>query len=328
MYAKVKGFISFEDNYLDVNNKMVMQGTNRQKASELGTNVHNDVSLEIIQSSDADDGINAGIKIKTTSIDTSGSVGKNVSITAESATIEGHTHISSKINAKEANIATLRGHLESESATVNEIINADVKVDTIKANIALASKISLNKGIIKDIRNNNTIHITSELEVDTISGDGNKFVLVIDDGLQTQQEINELQSEIKVMKKSEVILKNKLKTLIPKAKKIQEKLAKKLELSQLEKKTILNVKESKQKVLDLLQKLKQAQQEVDELTKVLQEQRHNRHNVAILNHSRAWGKNNRFEATGDEGLVYINTTGDERGRRLTYDLDTNQLVIR
>jgi hypothetical protein len=327
LYAKVKGFISYEDNYLDVSNRMVMKGTNQQKAGELGTDIQNEVAIEIIQESDADDSVNAGIKIKTHAIDTAGSIGKNVDITTESANIDGHTHISSRINAKEATIATLRGNLESESATINEIINATVKVTLLKAQIALGSKIDMKQGEIKDVRNNNTIHISKELEVEKISGNSNRFVLLIDDGSEMKHEIDELQNDTNVMKKSEVVLKSKLKTLIPQAKKIQEKLAQKIELSQLEKKTILSVKESKQKVVDLMAKIKENEEKIEEMQNDMEEKSQNKHDVVILNHSRSWGKDNKFEVMTEKGLVSHVTDGSERGKKVQYDEPSHRIVF-
>ena len=327
-YSKLKGFIDYKDNYLEINNRMVMTSSNKNKTENLGTDIENEIALEIIQDSDQDDSVSDGINVKTTSIDTKGSIGKNVMLDTESAQIDGHTHITSKIKSKEATISTLRGDLESVSAVVNEVMNANVKVETLNAKVVIGSTIKMVKGKIKDVRNNNIITVSKKLDIEKLSGNGNVFKLLIDDGSELQKVHDELSKELEVMKKGEITLKDKLKQLIPQTQKIQEKLKAKRELSTLEKRTMLNVKESKKKYSAIQDKIKQTELDLEQMLEDIKVKQKEDHSIVITNSLRTWTADNRFEIMTDNGLVFINTDGSERGRKLTFNPNLNKIVIK
>ena len=327
-YSKLKGFIDYKDNYLEINNRMVMTSSNKNKTENLGTDIENEIALEIIQDSDQDDSVSDGINVKTTSIDTKGSIGKNVMLDTESAQIDGHTHITSKIKSKEATISTLRGDLESVSAVVNEVMNANVKVETLNAKVVIGSTIKMVKGKIKDVRNNNIITVSKKLDIEKLSGNGNVFKLLIDDGSELQKDHDELSKELEVMKKGEITLKDKLKQLIPQTQKIQEKLKAKRELSTLEKRTMLNVKESKKKYSAIQDKIKQTELDLEQMLEDIKVKQKEDHSIVITNSLRTWTADNRFEIMTDNGLVFINTDGSERGRKLTFNPNLNKIVIK
>jgi len=327
-YSKLKGFIDYKDNYLEINNRMVMTSSNKNKTENLGTDIENEIALEIIQDSDQDDSVSDGINVKTTSIDTKGSIGKNVMLDTESAQIDGHTHITSKIKSKEATISTLRGDLESVSAVINEVMNANVKVETLNAKVVIGSTIKMVKGKIKDVRNNNIITVSKKLDIEKLSGNGNVFKLLIDDGSELQKDHDELSKELEVMKKGEITLKDKLKQLIPQTQKIQEKLKAKRELSTLEKRTMLNVKESKKKYSAIQDKIKQTELDLEQMLEDIKVKQKEDHSIVITNSLRTWTADNRFEIMTDNGLVFINTDGSERGRKLTFNPNLNKIVIK
>ena len=327
-YSKLKGFIKFKNNRLEVNNRMLMKGANQNKADHLGTNIENNIELEIVAENDSHDSVGAGITVVTTSIDTKGSVGKNVVLDAEKTNIKGDTHITTKIKSKDANITTLRGELESINATINEIINAKVDTEQLTANTIAGSTVEFAQGDIKEIKSNNKFIVKGSLLIETITGHSNTFIMKADDGSSLNTKYDKAREELNFMKKREIIIRDKLKSLLPQAQKIQQKLKDKVELSTLEKRTMLNVKETKRQFSEIGEKIKQQEIDVADMKEKLGEKANIEHkDVTITNLSLVWPNDNKFILEKGDKTYTLITDGKKIGKKIVYDEVLDKLVI-
>ena len=170
------GFATIENNSLDVKSELSFVNMTAKSGSiEMGSNKH--AKLEISSSEDDVDAVGESVQLSAYIIDIHGSVGADTYLAGEKITVNGQTHGTCVIKAKEVEIKTSKGIVEAEDAKIGILENGSVYAKNIKIASSLGATIHAHECKISILGSNSTIVISKLLTIESVSGSENKIIV-------------------------------------------------------------------------------------------------------------------------------------------------------
>ena len=264
--AKTKGFINVGmGNKYEIKDEYVIDSVSLKTTGDIDVGEESDVRVTIKEDDFIQDAVGPGVVIDTNEIKIAGSVANNAKIKAVTAQINGQTHQSSHVEAKELKIHLHKGYAEGDVVEIDVLEGGTVVGDIVRIKQLSGGEIRAKEVYVEQVMSNSKIFASHHIEVDKIDGNGNIFTidsLAQRDFDKKYKEITESLSSIETMV-----------TKLPKE--LKQKKAK--ILSQKENideinKTIIDMKKfNKTPPASLILKLKDQQGRIKEYNSLLKE---------------------------------------------------------
>ncbi|MDY0116409.1 MAG: FapA family protein [Sulfurimonadaceae bacterium] len=172
--SKHKGYVSFEDDYLKISNKINVQKISRVQDS-LAKDEANKIEVHILQTDTSKDSIGEGVELVSETIQVSGHVGAKSVLEAINLHILGATHQDSTQFAKFANINRHKGKLRCHSAKIALLEGGEVHASTVEIESCLSGTIYAQDVIIGNVKSNLKVYASHSITIRNVSGEDNLF---------------------------------------------------------------------------------------------------------------------------------------------------------
>jgi hypothetical protein len=190
------GFAVFEDNMLDIKPELILVNLTAKTGSiDIGTNKNS--KLNITSDAPEIDAVGDNVKIKAHEIDVKGNVGEDTLLEAEIVNIQGQTHRSSKIIAKQVDVKTHKGIIEAEDVKVGVLESGVISANNVKIASSLGATIQANECNIGILGSNSTIIISKLLIIESVSGSENKITITPSATKEDEKEFEDLIGQLK-----------------------------------------------------------------------------------------------------------------------------------
>ena len=175
-YALKPGNVLLEDNKLDIVGTVKLMEINFRKTGSIIIAEDKDVSVNVMEENPVLDSILPNMTLQSKEVHIKGSVGNDARIIATTCSVDGTTHSTTYISAKEANINSLKGILDAELATVNKLEGGIITAETVTIGSCSNGSITAKTVKIKSLGSLNTIIASELIEIDEIVGTDNKLI--------------------------------------------------------------------------------------------------------------------------------------------------------
>lgn len=175
-YSKKRGFVSILNNTMSISNKIVVKNINRVEG-KLTKKEENQVSVIISQTDVTRDGIGEGVELISESIHITGHMGAKSSVEAKSIIIDGATHNSAFVTAKDAKINRHKGTLRCHKAEINSLEGGTVYATYVTINAALGGQVCAEHVTIKSLKHNVKVFASKSITIERILGEDNHFII-------------------------------------------------------------------------------------------------------------------------------------------------------
>lgn len=314
---------------------MELTEVNFKTTGSIEAGLDTNVTINIKEDDVFKDAIGEGMSVETSELNVDGNIGNNATIKVKKLWIGGQTHKTSSITAQNAEIGVHRGVLEATEVKIDRLEGGKVYGDTVHIRSVIGGEVIAKKIYIEELSSNASL-ITSELiEIKTLKGNNNKFL--VDPGKMKgfNKEIKGLKEKIVEVKKSLDKLPKQLenkKNIIDKNKQsvmmVKEKIA---ELKSEGKKPpitfMTKLKEYQQLVNEyntLLTTMKDAKYQLNDYQEELKQLQNKMFSAKIINHS-PWKEFNeiKFKLISPPVEVIHNTKDHEIARVITLEQTTD-----
>jgi hypothetical protein len=176
--AAMEGSVVHEPLLLDVTDKIKVQSATFRGTGTINVGKDKDIKLEIGSKDEMQDSIASGVRVECTELNVTGVVGAGAEVYAKVADVQGMTHAKAFIEVDEtAHIAHHRGKLIAKEAKIDSLEGGKVKAEIATITKANGGEIEAQKIFITELGSNTIIKASETIEVDFISGDGNKLII-------------------------------------------------------------------------------------------------------------------------------------------------------
>ena len=265
-YAKIGGYINEAvGNKYEIRDEFVVDSVSVKSTGDIDVGNDSDVTVVIKENDSALDAVGPGVEIDTNELDIAGSIANNAKIKAKKAKIKGQTHQSSTIEAKELQIHLHKGYAEGDIVEIEILEGGTVVGDIVRVKQLFGGEIRAKEVYIDMVASNAKVTASHHIEINSIEGNGNIFV--VDAMAQRDFDIKfeELTSKL-----------NDLKILL---KKIPKELKQKKHKIESEKDTIKKINQTieelkkfgKKPLASLVLKLKDHQERIKSFNSLLKE---------------------------------------------------------
>ncbi len=265
-YAAKDGFIyESSPQHYEIKDELVVDEISFKATGSIDAGEQNNIKVNIEGKDSLVDTIGQGMKIESAEVKTNGNVGSGAEVKADKVEIGGQTHQSSKIIAKDVTIHLHKGYVSGDIVHIGILENG-----TVEANIAYIDKASGGKVIAKEIYfkevlSNMNAYASQYIEIDTLKGDGNKFIIDPKSQRDFKEEVEKLEDSIQTMQQEIKLTTKKIKLLRRKIQNEQENVH---QIHQ----TVKELKERNTNVpLSLMNKLRENQKNIKEHNLLLKE---------------------------------------------------------
>ncbi len=265
-YAAKDGFIyESSPQHYEIKDELVVDEISFKATGSIDAGEQNNIKVNIEGKDSLVDTIGQGMKIESAEVKTNGNVGSGAEVKADKVEIGGQTHQSSKIIAKDVTIHLHKGYVSGDIVHIDILENG-----TVEANIAYIDKASGGKVIAKEIYFNEVLSnmnafASQYIEIDTLRGDGNKFIIDPKSQRDFKEQVEKLEDSIQTMQQEIKLTTKKIKLLRRKIQNEQENVH---QIHQ----TVKELKERNTNVpLSLMNKLRENQKNIKEHNLLLKE---------------------------------------------------------
>ena len=265
-YATKDGFIyESSPQHYEIKDELVVDEISFKATGSIDAGEQNNIKVNIEGKDSLVDTIGQGMKIESAEVKTNGNVGSGAEVKADKVEIGGQTHQSSKIIAKDVTIHLHKGYVSGDIVHIDILENG-----TVEANIAYIDKASGGKVIAKEIYFNEVLSnmnafASQYIEIDTLRGDGNKFIIDPKSQRDFKEQVEKLEDSIQTMQQEIKLTTKKIKLLRRKIQNEQENVH---QIHQ----TVKELKERNTNVpLSLMNKLRENQKNIKEHNLLLKE---------------------------------------------------------
>jgi uncharacterized small protein (DUF1192 family) len=193
--AKKNGYVVFENNNYRIEQYMEVSVIDFKTTGDLDLGIDSDVRLVVNGSEELSDSIGQGIEVNAKEINVlKGTVGSGVIIHAAKVNISSTTHQNSKIFADEITINVHNGYAKGKNVYVKRLEGGIVEGGNVVVEQAVGGEIRAEEIHIDLLTSNSRVYASSLIEVTTLKGEDNEFM--IDPTL-----FNGLKEEIESIKK-------------------------------------------------------------------------------------------------------------------------------
>ena len=230
--AKRSGYIKYDGGSYDIQDEMEISEVNFKTTGSIEAGLDRNVKINIKENDVFKDAIGTGMSVESTELNVDGNVGSQANIRAKTVKIGGQTHKTSTIWAETANITVHRGSLEAKEVVVDRLEGGKIIGDVVRIKSMIGGEVIAKEIYVEELFSNALITTTDLVEIKTLKGSNNKFVVDPASTSVFKQESGSLKEKIdqtkKLLEKIPKQLKNK-KSVIDKNKQsvemIKEKIA-------------------------------------------------------------------------------------------------------
>lgn len=172
--AKEKGFVTFINEKLAVENKIKMQKLSRVQV-QLADDENNNIEIVLKEDDATKDGIGEGVELTSETIRVEGFVGSNSFLNATNLVIDGGTHQTSRQSAKYAKINRHKGNLRCHKAEIKLLEGGEVHATSVTIDSCFGGTIYARDVTIKHVKKNVKIFASNSICIDVVSGEENLF---------------------------------------------------------------------------------------------------------------------------------------------------------
>ena len=175
-YSKKRGFVSTLKNILSISNKIIVEDIKRVE-EQLTKKEENQVSIVISQTDVTRDGIGEGVELVSESVHITGHMGAKSSIEAKEVLIDGATHNTSFVTAKQAKINRHKGTLRCNKAEITSLEGGTVYATHATVHTGLSGQIYAEHVTIKTLKHNVKVFASKSITIERILGEDNHFII-------------------------------------------------------------------------------------------------------------------------------------------------------
>ena len=135
------------------------------------------VKINIKENDVFKDAIGTGMSVENTELNVDENVGSQANIRAKTVKIGGQTHKTSTIWAETANITVHRGTLEAKEIVVDRLEGGKIIGDKVRIKSMIGDKVIAREIYIEELFSNALITTTDLVEIKTLKGSNDKFVV-------------------------------------------------------------------------------------------------------------------------------------------------------
>jgi len=173
--AARQGYVAYDGSTLDVQEELKVQEISFRNTGSIMVDQDKDIVLDIEESNPIVDAIGSNMTARANEVIVRGSMGDNSCVYADKAQVKGLTHSTSKVFAKDAEIATHRGYLEAKEAKIERLEGGVIIADVVHIGHASSGRIVAKKVYITNLGSNCNITASLLIDITTILGSDNKF---------------------------------------------------------------------------------------------------------------------------------------------------------
>jgi len=172
--SKLKGFVSFKNNLLTIDNKLKMAKLSRLD-SAVDKDEDNNIEVYVSQKDTNKDSIGEGVHLQSEVIHITGHVGSKSVLEALNLQIDGATHKSSVQYAKDALINRHKGTLRSNTAKIKLLEGGVVHASKVDVEVALGGHIYAEDVTITQVKSYLKVYASNSITINLVSGEDNIF---------------------------------------------------------------------------------------------------------------------------------------------------------
>ena len=193
--SKLKGFVTFNNNHLKVDNKIKMSRLSRVQ-EVVSEDEDNNVEVIVAQNDTSEDSVGEGVKLTSETIHVTGFVGSKSVLEASNLQIDGATHKDSKQFAKFANINRHKGTLKCHDAKIALLEGGEVHATKVHVQASIGGVIYAQDVIIDQVKSNLKIYASNSITIRHVIGEDNLFKINYKDIPVLKNKINFILKDI------------------------------------------------------------------------------------------------------------------------------------
>jgi len=199
--AKRSGYVKDEGGAYDIQDEMEIGEVNFKTTGSIEAGLDRNVKINIKESDVFKDAIGTGMSVESTELNVDGNVGSQANVRAKSVKIGGQTHKTSTIWAENANITVHRGLVEAKEITIDRLEGGKVIGDLVHIKSMIGGEVIGREIHIETLFSNALITTTELVEIKTLKGANNKFVVDPASTSAFKEESGSLKEKIEQTKK-------------------------------------------------------------------------------------------------------------------------------
>lgn len=175
--SKIRGFVEKVGNLFRVKEELNVDKIDFKTTGSIESSIDLGLTISVKLEDYTEDSISAGMRVECAKLNIKGSVGSGAIVKADSAYIEGMTHGTSRIEAKEAFIKVNKGTLIAKIANIDTLEGGVVRAEKVNVHKVIGGEIYANEVNIDFCYSNAYIAATKLIKIKQVYGDNNKFVI-------------------------------------------------------------------------------------------------------------------------------------------------------
>lgn len=199
--SKKRGFVTFIDKKLTVNNKVQLSKLSRVENSVTKEEVNN-IEVHVSQNDTTKDSIGAGVELTSETIHVNGHIGANSILEAVNLQVDGATHQDSTQFARTAKINRHKGTLRCHNAKIALLEGGEVHATNVEIEASLGGTIYAQDVTIGHVKNNLKVYASNSIKIRLVSGEDNIFKINYKDIPILNSKIDLIQDDIEELKYS------------------------------------------------------------------------------------------------------------------------------
>lgn len=265
-YAGKNGFIYESDKqHYEIKDELVIDEVSFKATGSINAGDQENIKVNIEGKDSLVDTIGQGIKVESAEVKTNGNVGSGAEVIADKVEIGGQTHQSSKIIAKDVHVHLHKGYISGDIVHIDVLENGIVEANIVYIDKASGGKVIAKEIYFNKVLSNMTAYASQYIEIDSLHGDGNKFIIDPKSQKDFKEHVEKLEENIDTMQ-------GEIKSTTKKIKMLRRKIQNEQENIKQINETVKELRQRNTNVpLSLINKLKENQKNIKEHNLLLKE---------------------------------------------------------
>ena len=176
--ATIDGYI-YEDSEhaFEIRDEFAVDAMSLKSTGDINVGQDKNIKITVNQKDASSDAIGAGVKIDTSEIKVAGNVANSAEIRANKVEVEGQTHQSSKILAKDIKLHLHKGYAEGDIVEVDILEGGKIVGDIVRVKQLSGGEIEAKEVYIEKVLSNAAVSASHHIEIGEIEGAGNLFTI-------------------------------------------------------------------------------------------------------------------------------------------------------
>lgn len=198
--AIVPGYVKLTGKSISFSTKFELDTINTINSPMLLGGTQTGIELTIKAKDEMRDAIGSNMVIEASIINILGSIGENTHIDANKIFINGQTHQSSIINAKEAQILTHKGKAYGDDINVKNLDAGFIQADNIFVDSSNGGEVYGKKVSIGTLKSNNKINFSQKCRIKEIQGGENLITISAASHIKTKETMDFIDKKLSLLK--------------------------------------------------------------------------------------------------------------------------------